>query len=132
MKRKAKEMGINLSAEFRNFLEYRLNALAEDAGGIDLLVKKKQLAKLKGKMDVILAEKLVIEQQVRVAEEQIEENTQKDLIKEKQRIESLTKCLNCNNQINPALKSHKFCKGILCNSCYMTGNSADIKKWNNG
>ena len=52
--------------------------------------------------------------------------------KEKKEIENQSKCINCNNLLDGDSKVHTFKKGNVCHSCFLTCNSDNLKRWNDG
>lgn len=59
-----------------------------------------------------------------------QEEQEKALKKEKEEEERLKKCICCGNMLGEKVKKHKFAKGFVCNGCFMTAESTQIKEWN--
>jgi len=129
---KAKALQINISGEFQKFLEKMVMTYESDVEGINLELLNIELAKLKTnkmKIDMELQSKLRTKEML---ENIIKQKDEERLKQEKEAIENAKKCINCGRTIEEGNTSHKFGKGIVCHSCFMSADGSAVKRWKNG
>ncbi len=127
---KAKELNINLSRSFNDFLGTLIAQTGRDINKINILMVQKELAKLKTQMASIASE-ITQKESLVVQYQAIQDKKQKELLeKEKDRIMKSKTCLKCQRELTKEEKQVSFPKGIVCQGCFMTASKDDVNDWN--
>jgi len=127
LKRAIKTKGLNVSEVLDEALRSKLAFINEDYDELDRQKISKELEIITKKKAEIDQKYAFLEQKVAFFEQKRLENDKKRLENDQKIAENQKKCLECGNIIEENLKNHKFPKGIVCNSCFMT--SKDSRGW---
>lgn len=92
---------------------------------VSILRKQKELLEKKQMENVI--ELQSISENINKIEEIKQEETIKALEEEKKVKEMETRCINCGSTLG--FKFHRFPKGHVCRSCFLTCNKEDVARW---
>lgn len=128
---KVKNLRINMSGEFQNFLTKFVNNYNQNIDGITLDILNIEIEKLKKESDIIYLElqnKLKMREKI---EENIKINEENRLKIEKEKLESMKKCINCGNIFGDKSNKYSFKAGFVCRSCFLGATSQSIERWNN-
>lgn len=128
LKRIAKRHQICISTALNEYLQVLVDRQEQDVDGINIELERNKLSKLQKKASSVQIEINTCQKNILNWENKQQKKEEERLKKEKDLIESQSKCMNCGNPIQH--KSHKFKVGNVCNACYMTSTSEDIEKWN--
>lgn len=124
-----KALRINLSGSINEYLSSLVAKHNEDVDGINERLERlnleKGLRKLRHWQDIVKRSQTKLEKWEEIQAKK-EEN---DLKEEKEKIESLNRCINCGTLLEEGHKKHTFNKGIVCNGCVMNMKGSDFKKW---
>lgn len=102
---------------------------SDDLDGINLELLEVQIVKLqnrKARIEVELQAKMAI---VEEAKEKVEAKAEKELAKEKERLETLKKCIGCSRPIAEGEKKSEFPGGFVCHGCQLGMTGKQYKEW---
>ena len=122
-----KRNNINLSAEVRSYLTERVALMRGDVGGIDIELLKRKLEKKQEKHNNLMSEIRHIEKTLADYNQMVEKKRIEKLEQEKTELENQQKCINCDQVI--LSKKYKFKAGFVCNSCFLSTDGEQVKKW---
>lgn len=126
----ARRLNINVSGAFNEFLEGLLAKYNEDVEGINIRLERIRITKLTNQLNHIQTQ-LKNGQSLIARWEKIQQDKEENkLQEEKETIENAMKCINCGKIMEEQMKSHKFNKGHVCHSCFMSASKESIKGWN--
>lgn len=119
----------NASGHIDNYIQNYLASSGEHPDKVNLEILNVELKALEKEIVEKQAEyngKLQLKEQHILSEEQKHLQRLKD---EQTRLEKQAQCQNCGNTIPQTMKFHILPVGKICNSCFMTANGEDLKRW---
>lgn len=122
--------GYNMSYEVERHFQHLLNVRNKDIEGLDKEILEGRLNKLNSKIGVLVTEKSLIEDQLKNIDNLISKKKQERLEEDKKEAEAAKHCHNCGSFLPEKLTKHKFPRGYICNSCFLTAKGDQIDKWN--
>jgi len=129
---RARNLGMNLSAEFNEYLGVLIARKTQNTSAIDLELEKMRLKRLTNKMTDLQLELKACQENITKVEELNAQKQEAALEKEKEIMKKETSCMNCGQPFSEKTKTHKFTLGLICHGCFMSCDKSDIKRWNNG
>ncbi len=127
---KAKELGINVSGMFNDYLKVLVLEETRDVEGVNLELLNTEIQKEQELFDKHQAKISQLRVTKKSLETKIEAEKEEALRVEKEKLEQAKKCVKCGNLAvnNPK----KFPKGTLCNPCYRSMSGMDLDKFMDG
>lgn len=127
--KQAKQLGLNLSYEIREYIQKLVNSHNKDIEGINISIVRNKLEVKQRELKQLQFEIKMYEGQIERYEKARKEKEEERLQKEKEVLESSKKCSGCGCTIE-GQKSHKFPVGSICNGCFMNSDKEQMTKWN--
>lgn len=124
-----RQLNINISGTINEFLESLICKYNEDVDGINIRIENMRIDKLRKKINHLNTQLKSSEVKIGRWENHQKEAEEKKLEEEKEAIESQKRCFNCGSVFDEDYKWHKFDKGNVCHSCYLSAKADDITRW---
>ena len=120
----------NVSQRIESYMQEACDLQDSDLDGVD-----RSLVKLRRDNNVKMKEKLTMEIQhddklLAKYDQIMTDKKESQLKSEKERIESESKCLSCNDILSEKKKTYRLPKGNVCHACFMSSNAEMVKGWN--
>lgn len=126
---RAKKMNINISGSLQEYLEMLIARESKDIDKINIELERRKLKKAKEEREDINLKIKEYETNIANYEEYIKKQEDKKLQEEKEKIELLKTCINCNKILEEGNKRHEFPIGLICNVCFVNEGKENYKRW---
>ena len=113
----------------RKWCREYVNAEEGDIDDINIELLTIQVINLRNKLASIQTELLSKETQLKRIKEKQQKLQEEKIKKEKEEAEKKKKCVICGDIHEENYKWHIFTKGNVCNQCFLSAESSQIKKW---
>ena len=125
----ARALNLNLSGTCEDALRSKIALMRQDSSEFDLKMLRKKVGENEQKV-VEIQQKLHLDREkIKLIQQNIVKKENEQLEKQKEMAKKYNSCANCGANIIPTVKSHKFVIGRICNSCFMSSDNEQIKRW---
>lgn len=116
----------------RKFIKDYVNSEKQDIDGINIELLQANVTQIRNEMVKLSTELQSKETQLKTVEERRDEQLRAGMEAEKNRLESLKKCVKCGKMLDLSGKTgknaYKFSIGNVCKACYFLLEAKDIKE----